>query len=698
MTKLGRLIESLNGILIPDHPSKETRLLFLVASLGIGAIVAHVVAGSVFPSEPEKSLVFQVFFFMFVFGMFFLEDKFTKPVDAIVNASATLVSVAPVYAASNDSGWIPIMFYASAVFLVGTVNILVSNEDRLSDRRTAISKVTFECSKLFGKSNIIFSVAFIYAVIVSFGTAGLETWVLILFWGVYLALFPLKVPHLLEAIWKVLSRREESLQKIGRIARVDNPNIVRVSLREAGDWSGSVVATIGDGKSQKILPLYTHLEDTGLIGTGLAIGTYDVGDERTFSGTVYRRANATKDTMPVGIIHESSSIGSICFETWASHRLSEGDLVYCKLYGETVFYQVSDAHTWEESFQKHKHGLQLVSAQQLGTIDSKSGFKKYHWLPEMNQPVYVATEDTDIEQSKPEENEMVLGTIPGSNVNIVCNLEDMLTHHTAILGVTGTGKTELAYRLIKSCVALDCFVICIDITGDYGRRLSELKPMELSIRNEKEVQLSELQFALETRQSGAAKNLKEFREKFVTHIDEKIATFLGGNDRIALFTMPSMSNTKSTIYTTEVYLSRIFEYNRTKKGKRKRILIVLEEAHTVIPEAVTMGVNDWDSKAIIANISQIALQGRKYGVGLLVIAQRTATVSKTVLTQCNTVIAFGSFDETGLNFFSNIFGREHTRRIPNLGHLEALVFGKGIKSERPVVVRIPFDEKIPKQN
>ena len=45
-------------------------------------------------------------------------------------------------------------------------------------------------------------------------------------------------------------------------------------------------------------------------------------------------------------------------------------------------------------------------------------------------------------------------------------------------------------------------------------------------------------------------------------------------------------------------------------------------------------------------MGQIALQGRKYGIGMLVIAQRTANVSKTILTQCNTVICFQAFDET----------------------------------------------------
>ena len=72
----------------------------------------------------------------------------------------------------------------------------------------------------------------------------------------------------------------------------------------------------------------------------------------------------------------------------------------------------------------------------------------------------------------------------------------------------------------------------------------------------------------------------------------------------------------------------------------KKVCIVLEEAHTIVPEWNFLGVDDKRSSSVVNSIAQIALQGRKYGVGFIVIAQRTANVSKTVLTQCNSVVAF----------------------------------------------------------
>ena len=96
----------------------------------------------------------------------------------------------------------------------------------------------------------------------------------------------------------------------------------------------------------------------------------------------------------------------------------------------------------------------------------------------------------------------------------------------------------------------------------------------------------------------------------------------------------------------------LLKYARENGPESPPILVVVEEAHTVMPEVQTMGLGDYDSRGLVGKIAQIALQGRKYRVGLLVLAQRTATVSKTVLTQCNTIISFACYDDTALASFA----------------------------------------------
>ena len=139
-----------------------------------------------------------------------------------------------------------------------------------------------------------------------------------------------------------------------------------------------------------------------------------------------------------------------------------------------------------------------------------------------------------------------------------------------------------------------------------------------------------------------------------------------------------------------MYLSSIMKWAR-KNRKARRVMLVLEEAHTIIPEVYSAGF-DADTQWIVGRIGQIALQGRKYGVGLLIMSQRTALVSKTILSQCNTYFTHGLVDKTSLDYLGGVYSPEHVKAIPNLRTREFLASGKAIKSERPLLVRVDFDQ------
>jgi DNA helicase HerA-like ATPase len=77
-------------------------------------------------------------------------------------------------------------------------------------------------------------------------------------------------------------------------------------------------------------------------------------------------------------------------------------------------------------------------------------------------------------------------------------------------------------------------------------------------------------------------------------------------------------------------LTEIFEAR-----KRRMIapgMVVVEEAHNYIPER---GTGNAASTSIVRTI---AAEGRKFGLGLMVISQRPARVDKNVISQCNTQI------------------------------------------------------------
>jgi len=73
----------------------------------------------------------------------------------------------------------------------------------------------------------------------------------------------------------------------------------------------------------------------------------------------------------------------------------------------------------------------------------------------------------------------------------------------------------------------------------------------------------------------------------------------------------------------------------TEPGRRHPVALFCEEAHLYIPERREGGVAEEGLKSF----ERIAKEGRKYGVGLIVISQRPSEVNRTVLSQCNNFVA-----------------------------------------------------------
>jgi len=74
----------------------------------------------------------------------------------------------------------------------------------------------------------------------------------------------------------------------------------------------------------------------------------------------------------------------------------------------------------------------------------------------------------------------------------------------------------------------------------------------------------------------------------------------------------------------------------TPTEQRHPILLACDEAHLYLPR--TQGANPLE-RAAVENVEKIAKEGRKYGVGLMIISQRPSDVSETILSQCNNIIS-----------------------------------------------------------
>jgi hypothetical protein len=373
-------------------------------------------------------------------------------------------------------------------------------------------------------------------------------------------------------------------------------------------------------------------------------------------------------------------------------------LVFAQVGDRRVFYQVTDGVIHEETLEDGRHGFHVATAAQIGALDVEAGFVKFPWLPPMNAPVFAFPQGSGWELVKKRDGELSYGVLPTTEIPVVGDVIAAIDHHIAVLGTTGSGKTELAFDIIRHAAHAGVRVVCIDLTARYSHRLADLQPVNLSLDGERTRELGEKMFDAETGSYGAGaekRALKEYRGPLRESVRESMQNFWdlpGDQPRVGLISLEEISNTKATLAVTELFLSTLLEHAKARRAAAEKVLVVLEEAHTLVPEASTMGLGDYDSRGMVAKIAQIALQGRKYGVGLLVVAQRTATVSKSILTQCNTVISFCCIDDTSINFLKNVFGEQYAGLIPNLRSLQAIGYGKGIRAERPVLFEVPFSE------
>src|SRR5207237_4604821 len=86
---------------------------------------------------------------------------------------------------------------------------------------------------------------------------------------------------------------------------------------------------------------------------------------------------------------------------------------------------------------------------------------------------------------------------------------------------------------------------------------------------------------------------------------------------------------------------------------------------------------------------QIAQEGRKFGVGLVLISQRPSRLDETTLSQCNSFVIMRMVNPADQNFVRRVIetlGEDEAKLLPDLDVGEALLSGQLIKF--PVLVKM----------
>lgn len=142
------------------------------------------------------------------------------------------------------------------------------------------------------------------------------------------------------------------------------------------------------------------------------------------------------------------------------------------------------------------------------------------------------------------------------------------------------------------------------------------------------------------------------------------------------------SDFQATIYS--IIADDIFDA-RVSGDLQLPTLLLLEEAHNFAPARA----NTAAEQRAIATTKQIAQEGRKFGVGLILISQRPSRLDETTLSQCNSYVIMRMVNPADQNYVRRVIetlGEDEARMLPDLDVGEAILSGQLINF--PVLVRI----------
>lgn len=118
-------------------------------------------------------------------------------------------------------------------------------------------------------------------------------------------------------------------------------------------------------------------------------------------------------------------------------------------------------------------------------------------------------------------------------------------------------------------------------------------------------------------------------------LDTLVREWVGHEKPITIFDVSSLpSEVIPTIVGTMlrvIYDMLFWAQDLPIGGRKQPLFVVLDEAHRFIPEGVDTSAH--------RTLSMIAKEGRKYGIGLMLVTQRPSEIDSGILSQCGSMIA-----------------------------------------------------------
>lgn len=177
-----------------------------------------------------------------------------------------------------------------------------------------------------------------------------------------------------------------------------------------------------------------------------------------------------------------------------------------------------------------------------------------------------------------------------------------------------------------------------------------------------------------------------------------LSQFVGDGKPVRIVDLSGVPNEVAGICSAVIArtLFNLKVWQTSEERERDPVLLVCEEAHRYVPNR-----GEAQYEAAQEAIRRIAKEGRKYGIGLLLVSQRPSEVEATVLSQCNSWIILR---------ITNDADREHVRAIlpdsmagltkmlSGLRRQEAIFVGQAAILPSRILIRTLTQEQLPRSN
>lgn len=139
-----------------------------------------------------------------------------------------------------------------------------------------------------------------------------------------------------------------------------------------------------------------------------------------------------------------------------------------------------------------------------------------------------------------------------------------------------------------------------------------------------------------------------------------------------------------------LYEALFWARNLSQGGRERPLLVVMEEAHIYL--------NDRMEGMASKIVQRIVKEGRKYGIGAMIVSQRPSEINSTILSQCGTFLALRLSNGADRNQITSAISDNLdglTSMLPILRTGEAIILGEAVKLPMRTTIEAPPKNRRP---